>query len=129
MMSETFEKRDNNPRADLTGEAAGLRWLREAEKHGGLVCSRVVRADAHSLLEERIAEGAQTREKARLAGAALARTHAAGASWYGCPPPGWSGTGYVIGRSLTPVGAPLPQAPPTPSSWLRDWPLAHASGA
>ena len=48
MMSETFEKRDNNPRADLTGEAAGLRWLGEAEKDGGLVCSRVVRA-AHLL--------------------------------------------------------------------------------
>ena len=103
MMSETFEKRDNNPRDDLTGEAAGLRWLGEAEKDGGLVCSRVVRADAHSLLEERIDEGVPSREKARLAGAALARTHAAGASWYGCPPPGWGGTGYVIGRSLTTV--------------------------
>ena len=83
--------------------AAGLRWLGEAEKDGGLVCSRVVRADAHSLLEERIDEGVPSREKARLAGAALARTHAAGASWYGCPPPGWGGTGYVIGRSLTTV--------------------------
>ena len=103
MMSETFEKRDDNPRADLTGEAAGLRWLGEAEKDGGLVCSRVVRVDAHSLLEERIDEGVPSREKARLAGAALARTHAAGASWYGCPPPGWGGTGYVIGRSLTTV--------------------------
>ena len=100
---DTFEKRDENPRADLTGEAAGLRWLGEAEKDGGLVCSRVVEAGAHRLLEERIEEGTPTREKARLAGAALARTHAAGASWYGCPPPDWNGDGYVIGRSLTPV--------------------------
>lgn len=104
-MSGTFEKRDNNPRADLTGEAAVLRWLGEAEADGGLVCSRVVRADAHLLLEERIDEGTPTREKARLAGAALARTHSAGALWYGCPPPGWDGAGYVIGRSLTAVVA------------------------
>jgi hypothetical protein len=41
----------------LTGEAAGLRWLGEAEKDGGLVCSRVVEAGAHRLLEERIEEG------------------------------------------------------------------------
>lgn len=109
--SGTFEKRDDNPQADLTGEAAGLRWLGEAEADGGLACSRVVRADAHRLLAERIEEGAPTREKARLAGAALARTHAAGASWYGCPPPGWDGTGYVIGRSLTAV-VPGPFAPP-----------------
>ena len=79
-MSETFEKRDDNPQADLTGEAAGLRWLGEAEKDGGIVCSRVVEAGVHRLLEERIDEGAPTREKARLAGAALAHTHAAGAA-------------------------------------------------
>jgi fructosamine-3-kinase len=107
-MFETFEKRDDNPQVDLTGEAAGLRWLGEAEKDGGLACSRVVRVDAHGLLEERIEEGVPTREKARLAGAALARTHAAGAAWYGCPPPGWDGTGYVIGRSLTSVATVEP---------------------
>ncbi len=107
-MFETFEKRDDNPQVDLTGEAAGLRWLGEAEADGGIVCSRVVRADAHGLLEERIEEGVPTREKARLAGAALARTHAAGAAWYGCPPPGWDGTGYVIGRSLTSVATVEP---------------------
>lgn len=113
-MFETFEKRDDNPQADLVGEAAGLRWLGEAEADGGLVCSRVVRADAHFLMEERIDEGAPTREKARLAGAALARTHAAGASWYGCPPPGWRGDGYVIGRSLTPV---VPDEPAESTGW------------
>lgn len=113
-MSETFEKRDDNPQADLTGGAAGLRWLGEAEKDGGIVCSRVVEAGVHRLLEERIDEGAPTREKARLAGAALAHTHAAGAAWYGCPPPGWSGVSYVIGRSLTPV---VPDEPAESSGW------------
>ncbi|WP_130811186.1 fructosamine kinase family protein [Olsenella sp. Marseille-P4559] len=102
-MPGTFEKRDNNPQVDLTGEAAGLRWLGEAERDGGLVCSHVVHADAHRLIEERIEEGVPTREKACLAGAALARTHAAGAAWYGCPPPAWNGRGYAIGRSRTPV--------------------------
>lgn len=113
-MSETFEKRDDNPQADLTGEAAGLRWLGEAEKDGGIVCSRVVEAGVHRLLEERIDEGAPTREKARLAGAALAHTHAAGAAWYGCPPPGWSGVSYVIGRSRTLVA---PAAPTGGQGW------------
>lgn len=99
----TYEKVDAGPGVDLAGEAAGLRWLGAAEKDGGLSCARVVSATAHRLVEERIAQGASTREKARRAGAALARTHAAGAAWYGCPPPGWDGDGYTIGRSLTPV--------------------------
>lgn len=99
----TYEKVDHGPHADLAGEAAGLRWLGAAEKDGGLSCARVASATAHRLVEERIPQGAPTREKARRAGAALARTHAAGAAWYGCPPPGWDGSGYAIGRSLTPV--------------------------
>ncbi|MCI1667406.1 MAG: fructosamine kinase family protein [Olsenella sp.] len=122
-MVETFathEKRDSNPQVDLVGEAAGLRWLGEAEKGGGIVCSRVVQAEAHRLLEERIEEGAPTREKARLAGAALARTHAAGAAWYGCPPPGWDGSGYVIGCSTTRV------VPSEPSDDGRGWGAACA---
>lgn len=98
-----YEKTDRGPGADLSGEAAGLRWLGAAEKDGGLSCTRVVSATAHRLVEERIPQGAPTREKARRAGVALARTHAAGAAWYGCPPPGWDGPGYAIGRSLTPV--------------------------
>lgn len=100
---DVFEKSDANPAADLTGEAAGLRWLGEAEADGGIVCARVYEAGAHRLAEERIPEGAPTREKARLAGAALARTHAAGADWYGCPPSGWNGAGYAIANSFTRV--------------------------
>ncbi|MCC6099258.1 MAG: fructosamine kinase family protein [Olsenella sp.] len=100
---EMFEKRDGNPRADLTGEAAGLRWLGESEPDGGIVCARVSEASAHRLVEERILEGSPTREKARLAGAALARIHAAGAEWYGCPPSGWHGDGYAIANSVTSV--------------------------
>lgn len=99
----TYEKTDRSHRADLAGEAAGLRWLGAAEKDGGLSCARVVSASTHRLVEERVFQGVPTREKARRAGAALARTHAAGAAWYGCPPPGWDGAGYAIGRSLTPV--------------------------
>ena len=102
----TYEKVDHGPHADLAGEAAGLRWLGAAEKDGGLSCARVASATAHRLVEERIPQGAPTREKARRAGAALARTHAAGAAWYGCPPP------------AARLGWPR----------LRDWPLAHARG-
>ncbi|MGN0075849.1 MAG: fructosamine kinase family protein [Parafannyhessea sp.] len=103
MKDDEFEKRDDGPHADLTGEAAGLRWLGEAEADGGMACARVYGASTHRLSEERIREGAPTREKARLAGAALARTHAAGADWYGCPPSGWNGAGYAIANSVTQV--------------------------
>lgn len=116
----TYEKTDRSPRADLAGEAAGLRWLGAAEKDGGLSCARVVSASTHRLVEERVFQGVPTREKARRAGAALARTHAAGAAWYGCPPPGWDGAGYAIGRSLTPV------VPASARDGARSWGAACA---
>ncbi len=103
MAADVIVKHDEAPAADLVGEAAGLRWLAEAESSGGIACARVRDASAHRLVEERIPTGAPTRQAARLAGEALARTHAAGADWYGCPPPGWEGGAYAIGPSRTAV--------------------------
>ena len=99
---QTFTKTDRFGRASLVREAAALRWLAEAEPDGGLHVARVVSASDTELVEERIVTGAATAEAARRAGAALARTHAAGAPWWGCPPAGWSGA-YRLNHSLTPT--------------------------
>lgn len=101
---QTFAKRDLGGRASLEGEAAGLRWLAEAECDGGLHAATVISATGTELVEERIFTCAPTRDVARRAGAALARTHAAGAAWWGCPPLGWEGS-YRIDHSLTPTVA------------------------
>lgn len=100
--ASTFTKQDRFGRASLLGEAAALRWLAQAEPAGGLHVAAVVSATDSELVEERIATRSPTREAARCAGTALARTHAAGAGWWGCPPPGWSGD-YRIDHSLTPT--------------------------
>ena len=101
-MTSTFVKRDPFGRASLEGEAAGLRWLGEAEAEGGIRAARVLGATADELVEERVRSRAPTREAAARIGAALAQTHAAGAPWWGSPPPGWSGS-YRIDHSLTPT--------------------------
>ena len=99
---QTFTKTDRFGRASLLGEAAGLRWLAQAEDQGGLHVATVVSATETELVEERIVAGSATVQAARAAGEALARTHAAGADWWGCPPPSWAGS-HRIGHSLTPT--------------------------
>lgn len=98
---------------ELLCEAAGLRWLAEAEAHGGIRCARVYSASRRQLVEERIRTGAPSRAAARSIGAALARTHAAGAPWWGCPPAGCPEGAAGIGRAATPY-VPRDEAP---SSW------------
>lgn len=98
---------------ELLCEAAGLRWLAEAEADGGIRCARVLSASRRQLVEERIRTGAPSRAAARSIGAALARTHAAGAPWWGCPPAGCPEGTAGIGRAATPY-VPRDEAP---SSW------------
>lgn len=89
---------------DLLCEAAGLQWLAEAEADGGIRCAQVFEVSRTHLVEERIFEGSPSPAAARRIGAALARTHAAGAPWLGCPPPGCpAATGS--GRAATPYVA------------------------
>ena len=112
----TLTKRATAPGQDLRCEAAALRWLAEAESQGGIHVARVRLASSDELVEEAILPGSPSREGARAIGAALARTHAAAAPWWGCPPPAWpkAAAGYVIDGSLTPV---IPNAKLAPSSW------------
>lgn len=64
---------------ELLCEAAGLQWLAEAEVDGGIRCAQVFEVSRTRLVEERIFEGSPSPTAARHIGAALARTHAAGA--------------------------------------------------
>lgn len=119
---QTFTKRDTTGRASLLGEAAGLRWLAEAEPAGGLHAAAVVSASERELVEERISSTPARAERARRAGAALAITHAAGAPWWGCPPTGWSGS-HRIDHSLTPTTS-LDSAPSTWGSFYAEYRVA-----
>lgn len=71
--------------AAIRAEAAGLRWLAEAE-HGAPVAELVAEGD--DWLETRfVREAAATPAAAEEFGRRLAHTHAAGADWWGQAPP------------------------------------------
>lgn len=94
-MAGTFGKgafvKTATPGDNLPGEAAALRWLAEAEPAGGIRVARILSVSQDELVEERVCQGAPSAAAARRIGAGLARTHAAGALWFGCPPPEWEG--------------------------------------
>ena len=98
----TFPKRNPDaPAGFFEAEAAGLAWLAEAESEGGVRIARVKRV-APGLIElEQIAETRPTEHAARAFGAALARTHDAGAAAFGSPPDGYDGPSFIGRRPLT----------------------------
>ena len=107
----------------LDQEAAGLRWLADAEKAGGTRIVRILGLTPTRLELEYVAEAAATRESARLFGASLARTHAAAADWFGSPPADWPG-GDTIGRSRQPFILDSADAPATWGGFYADWRIA-----
>lgn len=111
------EFRKRGPAGYAAWEAAGLRWLGEAEAGGGARVVRVREVGERDLLLERIETGAPTREHAEDFGRALAATHGAGAAAFGSAPDGWTGPGY-----LGPADQPLP-LPLTPTA---TWGLFYA---
>lgn len=80
-------------------EAAGLRWLAAA---GGARVVEVLDVTQDHVDLVRLQAVPPGREAARAFGAALARTHGAGADAFGAPPAGWDGDGW-----FGPLGAPL----------------------
>ena len=103
------KQRTGAPRGFFACEAAGLRWLAAAdgapvvgvvdvgEDHLDLVRLEAVRPDAAA---------------ARAFGAALARTHDAGADAFGAPPEGWHGDGW-----FGPLDDPLPMRAGRYTTW------------
>lgn len=103
MSTGDFEK-TRRPGDNLLGEAAGLRWLAEAEPVGGARIASVHEVTADRLVLAQIPTTSASPAAAAKFGAALSMTHAAGAPWWGCPAPGWSGA-LEMGRSRTPLVA------------------------
>ncbi|MDN5962488.1 MAG: fructosamine kinase, partial [Propionibacterium sp.] len=110
-MTTTFTKH-NRGTDNLAGEAAGLRWLAQAEPDGGTHIAPVISVDRQELVIGRVQESSPTSRDAALMGASLAHMHAAGAPWWGAPPAGWPGPDWV-GRSRTPLVTDQRQAPAT----------------
>ena len=107
----------------LDQEASGLRWLAEAEKGGGTRIVRILDLTPSRLELEYVAETGASGEGARALGASLARTHAAGAGWFGCAPADWPG-GQTIGRSRQPFILDVAAAPATWGGFYADWRIA-----
>lgn len=94
----TFSKhRRMAPPGFFRAEAAGLRWLSAAE--GARVVNVIDVGDDHIEVEH-IDTAPATASAARDFGAALARTHLAGAARFGCPPDGWDGPLYIGARQM-----------------------------
>ena len=118
-MTGQFVKRGTPETASLLGEAAALRWLGEATSAGGMPVANVVSATPYELVEQQVVTTAASPTAAERVGAALARTHAAGAPWWGAPPTGWQGA-YLIDHSKTPT-VPQANAPATWGAFFARW--------
>ena len=101
-METVTKEREDAPARFFEAEAAGLEWLAAAEPEGGARVVRVASVGPGWIELERIHAARPTREAARSFGAALAATHAAGASAFGAPPDGWDGP-LFIGRRALPI--------------------------
>ncbi|WP_250402084.1 fructosamine kinase family protein [Streptomyces cellostaticus] len=101
-------------RADAPGavraEAAGLRWLREAD---AVPVPAVLGHDERWLVTERVPTGQPDGTGAVRFGRALAALHAAGAPAFGAPPPGGPAQAYI-------GAAPMRNTP------AADWPAWYA---
>src|SRR5690349_3904458 len=99
-MATVVKERPDAPAGFFEAEAAGLRWLGEATASGGARVVAVEAVSRGSIRLERVEEARACVEGARAFGAALARTHAAGADAFGAPPAGWDGPLFIGRRPL-----------------------------
>lgn len=92
------KQRPRPPHGFYAAEAAGLRWLSATRDRGGVrVVLPVEPVDeaASRIVVPRILERAATADAAEDFGRRLAATHDSGADCFGCPPPDWSGAGFI----------------------------------
>jgi len=87
-------------------EAAGLRWLAEAEASGGARAVRVLDVRPGQITLERLTPAAATASAARDLGGRLAATHRSGAPWFGAPPAAWAGDGFIGTALMSHVPSP-----------------------
>jgi len=87
--------RPDAPAGFFEFEAAGLRWLAEAEHRGGAQIVGILDVCCTFIELQRLADGPASAAAAENFGRALAVTHAAGADAFGSPPDGWTGPGWI----------------------------------
>lgn len=103
-MDDFRKQRSGAPEGFFATEAAGLRWLAQAESAGGAQVVEVHQVNADGLVLQRVPSSTPTAEAARAFGMALAATHAAGASAFGALPP--SSGHYFFGPLDSPIEFP-----------------------
>lgn len=96
-METIVKRRLDAPAGFFEAEAAGLAWLAAA---GGARIAGVLGAGPGWIELERIDEARPDRAAAEAFGAALARTHSAGAVAFGVPPDGWRGPLFIGRRGM-----------------------------
>lgn len=99
-MPTIVKERPGAPAGFFEAEAAGLRWLGEATAAGGARVVRVLSVTPGRIELERIDATSASIDAAAAFGAALARTHAAGADAFGAPPADWDGPLFIGKRPL-----------------------------
>ena len=96
--------RPDAPDGFFAVEAAGLRWLAAA---AGAAVAEPLSVGRTEILLPYVAQHPPTPSVAEAFGAALARTHSAGAPHHGCPPGGWVGDGWIARLPLPHTGVAL----------------------
>lgn len=112
------KRRPDAPPGFFAAEAAGLAWLAEAEPDGGPRVVRVLGHDRTSITLERITPEHTRADLADL-GRRLARLHATGAAWFGCPPGDHRGDGFIGPLPMPHVTDPRDEA-------ATSWPVFYA---
>ena len=124
MLEVHRKSRAGAPPGFFACEAAGLRWLAAA---GGAPVVEVLDVGPDHLDLVRLHPVRPDAAAARAFGAALARTHDAGAAAFGSPPDGWGADGW-----FGPLDDPLPMRAGAYSTWgafLADCRIAPVAAA
>lgn len=93
------KQRTDAPLGFFEAEAAGLRWLGGVSDEASVV--EVLDVGPGFIELTRLKDGSDTARAGRAFGAALARTHAAGAAAWGAPPDGWIGPTFIGRQPMT----------------------------
>jgi len=89
------KSRPDAPSGFYRAEAAGLRWLAEAEPLGGAGIVEVLDVGPDHIDLRRLRTAPATADAADELGRALWITHDLGAPAFGAPPAGWSGAAWI----------------------------------
>ncbi|MEV8371653.1 fructosamine kinase family protein [Kribbella sp. NPDC056861] len=105
--AQFVKERPDAPPGFFEIEAAGLRWLAVPN---GVPVVQPLDVSPGRLVLPRLEAAPPTAAAAEAFGRRLAITHAAGAAYFGVPPDGWTGDGYI-------GNAALPHPPAPVDSW------------